>query len=68
MDMSLSKHWEMVKDREAWHGPWGRKESDTIEQLNINNVKYNTSAISRFTEGQICYSYCKFVIQKSNFM
>ena len=38
MDMGLSKFWEMVKDREAWH-PWGCKESDTTEQLNSN---YNT--------------------------
>ena len=29
MDMSLSKLWEIVKDREAW--PWGCKESDTTE-------------------------------------
>ena len=30
MDVSLSKLWEIVKDREAWHayGLWGRKESD----------------------------------------
>ena len=30
MDMSLSKLWEMVKNREAWHA-WGHKESDTAE-------------------------------------
>ena len=37
MDMSLSKFWETVKDREAWH-PWGHKESDTTEQLNNNRL------------------------------
>ena len=39
MGMSLSKLWEMVKDREAWPccSSWSCKELDMTEQLNNNN-------------------------------
>ena len=34
MDMSLGELWELVMEREAWHGPWDRKELDKTERLN----------------------------------
>ena len=60
-DMNLSKLWEMVKDREAWHAaccPWGSKESATTEQLNNNN-KLSHLGFSGGTSGKECACQCR---------
>ena len=48
MDMSLSKLQEIVKDKEVWcYSPWGRKESDTTEQLKNNRTITKIFSVSR---------------------
>ena len=42
MDKSLSKLWEIVKDRKpgVLYSPWGCKGSGTTEPMNNNNRQY----------------------------
>ena len=50
MDMSLSKLWEVVMDREAWHAcsPWGRKDLDMTERLNWTELSEGCPFVSQY--------------------
>ena len=49
VNMSMSKLWEIVKDREAWHtaGLCNCKESDTTERQNNSDSTGSPSSIFR---------------------
>ena len=55
MDMSLSKLREMVKDSLACCSPWGRKESDTTEQLNSNTNLLDHPSMFKYANKMAIY-------------
>ena len=59
-DMSLSKLWEIVKDRElTCCSPWGRKELDTTYWLKPTTCRQCPSLLQGYIEGAFLFSVAK---------
>ena len=66
MDVGLGGLQDLVMDREAWYAavPWGHKQLDTTEQLNL--IELNCFYVKTFLiifSGDIAiwYNFCKFL-------
>ena len=60
MDISLSKFWEMVKDKETWNAAVMLEESDMIGQLNNKNICRKKNPLEKIS-CLYCFSFFLFL-------
>ena len=67
MDMSLSKFWEVLTEREAWCcSPWGRKELEMTERLNRTDRILSSVGFQHMLENQYLGVIGEFYSKISN--